>query len=286
MNARSVDATGRGQETPTLGSAELRRSLLFVPGGEPRKIERAQSVGADTLIFDLEDAVDVVSKDRARALVAETLAVGSTDSERVVRVNGCATPYFERDVLEVVTAGCRTLMLPKSCPVTLARARLHLASVEQRLSLESGCIQLLGLVETANGVARLPQLLGEPARLSGLAIGNADFSLDMGLANSDLSSGIVHHARCSLSVAAAAAGVTAIDGVCLTIRDDAAFEAEARTALDLGFTGKLCIHPDQVAIANKVFTPTPEQVTNARRVVAAAYEAEQVGQGVFALEWT
>jgi citrate lyase subunit beta/citryl-CoA lyase len=263
---------------------ELHRSLLFVPGGEPRKLERADSAGADTLVFDLEDSVELDSKERARFLVAERLEAGTGDTERVVRVNGCHTPHFERDVFEVVAAGARSLMLPKSCPTTLARARLYLASVEQRLSLEAGCIRLLGLVETAEGIARLPRLLGEPARLAALCFGNADFSLDMGLADGDLSQGVVYHARCSLAITAAAAGVAAIDGVCLAIRDGNAFESEARAALSLGFTGKLCIHPAQVAIANDVFTPTPEQIARAIRIVDAASAAERAGQGVFALD--
>jgi citrate lyase beta subunit len=255
-----------------------------VPGDEPRKLERASSAGADTLIFDLEDSVDSGSKERARVLVGEQVAAGGGDSELVVRINGCHTAHFERDVLGVVSAGARTLMLPKSCPATLAHARLHLASVEQRLSLEAGCVGLLGLIETANGVARLPQLLDDPARLEALCFGNADFSLDMGLADGNLSASVIYHARFSLAITAAAAGVAAIDGVCLSIRDDDAFESEARAALGLGFTGKLCIHPAQVTIANDVFTPTPEQVARARRVVDAASAAERSGQGVFALD--
>jgi citrate lyase beta subunit len=284
MGAKSSETVPLESKRPSRSSAELRRSLLFVPGGEPRKLERAVSAGADTLVFDLEDSVEPGSKERARVLVAEQLAAGVGDSERVVRVNGCHTPYFERDVFDVVAAGARSLMLPKSCPATLARARLHLASVEQRLSLEAGCLRLLGLVETANGIARLPQLLDDAARLDALCFGNADFSLDMGLADGDLSAGVVYHARCSLAITAAAAGVAAIDGVCLAVRDDNAFGSEARAALSLGFTGKLCIHPAQVAIANEVFTPTPEEIARAKRVVDASSATERTGQGVFTLD--
>ncbi len=279
----SETARGAGSPSPETGAA-LRRSLLFVPGGEPRKLERADSAGADTLLFDLEDSVAPDAKERARALVAERLAAGGGEEERAVRLNGCDTPYFERDVFEVVAAGARTLMLPKSSPAALARARQHLASVEQRLSLQVGCIRLLGLVETADGIARLPQLLDEPARLDALCLGNADFSLDMRLADGDLSAGVVFHARCSLAIAAAAAGVAAIDGVCLAVRDAEAFQAEARTAASLGFTGKLCIHPAQVAVANDAFTPMPEQIARARRVVDASAAASRAGRGVFAVD--
>ena len=284
MEARGCETVPRTSSPPSRACAELRRSLLFVPGAETRKLERADSAGADTLVFDLEDSVELGAKERARALVGERLAAGTGHSERVVRINGCHTPYFERDVFEVVAAGARSLMLPKSCPATLARARLHLASVEQQLSLEAGCIRLLGLVETADGIGRLPQLLDEPARLDALCLGNADFSLDMGLADGDLSAGVVFHARCSLAIAAAAAGVAAIDGVCLAVRDTDAFAAEARTAANLGFTGKLCIHPAQVAVANDVFTPTPEQIARARAVVEAWAAAPRGAPGVFSLD--
>jgi citrate lyase subunit beta/citryl-CoA lyase len=106
----------------------------------------------------------------------------------------------------------------------------------------------------------------------------------MGLADGDLSAGVVHHARCSLAVVAAAAGAAAIDGVCLAVRDDEAFEGEARMALSLGFSGKLCIHPAQVRLANEVFSPTLQQIDWARRVVDASSAAKRRGQGVFALD--
>ncbi|MBW2417097.1 MAG: CoA ester lyase [Deltaproteobacteria bacterium] len=284
MNSIRSDEGPRANLPLSRNGAALRRSLLFVPGGEPRKLARAASAGADTLVFDLEDSVDLAAKEPARALVAERLAAGTGDSECVVRINGCGTPYFERDVFEVVRAGARSLMLPKSSQATLSHARLHLASVEQRLSLEAGCVRLLALVENAKGIAGLPRLLNETTRLDALCFGNADFSLDMGLADSNLSAGVVYHARCSLAITAAAAGVAAIDGVCLAIRDDDAFECEARAALSLGFTGKLCIHPAQVAVANDVFTPTSEQIARARRVVNASAAAKQKGRGVFALD--
>jgi citrate lyase subunit beta/citryl-CoA lyase len=266
------------------GSTPLRRSLLFVPGDDPRKLERSEATGADTLIFDLEDSVAPDWKERARARVAGRLASDGTEHDYVVRVNGSDTPQFERDVSEMVECGVRSLMLPKCRPASLGRARCWLATVEQRLGLEAGCIRLLGLVETAAGIVSLPRLLNEPARLDALCFGNADFSLDMELAEGDLSTGVVYHARCSLSIAAAATGVAAIDGVCLRVHDIDAFEAEARTAANLGFSGKLCIHPDQVPIANDVFTPTPEQTAHARRVVEAGRRQSRSGRDVFSLD--
>jgi citrate lyase subunit beta/citryl-CoA lyase len=272
------------EEAHSDGLTPLRRSLLFVPGDDPRKLERSEATDADTLIFDLEDSVAPEWKERARARVAGRLASSGNERDYVVRVNGSETPQFERDVSEMVECGVRSLMLPKCRPASLGRARCWLAMVEQRLGLEAGCIRLLGLVETAAGIVNLPRLLNEPARLDALCFGNADFSLDMGLAESDLSTGVVYHARCSLSIAAAATGVAAIDGVCLSVHDTDAFEAEARTAANLGFSGKLCIHPDQVPVANDVFTPTTEQTAYARRVVEAGRRQSRSGRDVFSLD--
>ncbi|MFP6655313.1 MAG: CoA ester lyase [Myxococcota bacterium] len=282
MKDRTFEAGFEIESRPSHSVSARRRSLLFVPGADSRKLEKAASSNADALIFDLEDSVAPDSKEQARTLVAERLRADPGNSDCIVRVNGDQTAYFERDVAEVVAAGARTLMLPKATPAALSHARLLLASVEQDLSLEAGAIRLLGLVEAAMGVAHLPLLIDDSERLDALCFGNADFSLDMGLPDGDLSTGIVYHARCSLAITAVAAGLNAVDGVCLAIRDDEAFEAETRSALSLGFSGKLCIHPRQVAIANEVFTPTSDQIDTARRMLAAALEAER--GGVFSLD--
>jgi citrate lyase beta subunit len=261
-----------------------RRSLLFVPGVDQRKLERAASSEADALILDLEDSVPPAEKERARERVVGRLAEGSARAELVVRVNGVDTCWFEKDVLATAAAGARVIMLPKSDLASLDRARIQLAATELELLLESGSIRLFGLVETAIGVLELPLLANEPARLDALCFGNADFACDMGLAEADLQNAAVHHARCTLALAAAAFSVTAIDGVCLALRDDEAFEAEARTGASLGFTGKLCIHPDQVGIANRIFTPSPEEISRATRVIEAAAVAEREGEGVVCVD--
>jgi citrate lyase subunit beta/citryl-CoA lyase len=202
----------------------------------------------------------------------------------VVRINGCDTPHFERDINDLIESGARSLMLPKSSAATLAHTRLRIATIERRFALERGCVRLFALAETASGIAQLPQLLNESTPLEALCFGNVDFSLDLGLLDGDLSVGAVYHARCSLAITAAALGVPAIDGVCLAIDEGDTFESEARAALGLGFTGKLCIHPAQVAIANDVFTPTSKEIADARRLVEAFSMAQQDGQGAFALD--
>lgn len=264
----------------------LRRSLLFVPGAEQRKLERSREATADLLVFDLEDSVAPDHKARAREQVADHIrSVGSSGPEMAARVNPPESPNFEADLEAVVSAGVRTIMLPKSqSPEGLRQAAASAARLEARIELTRGSVRLLALVETAAGISRVETLAGADSRIDALCFGNADFSLDMRLPEADTSAGVLLHARCRLSIAAAAAKVAAIDGVCLAVRDAAAFREEGNLALRLGFEGKLCIHPAQVEIANSIFTPTAEQIEAALRVIEGWKAAVADGKGVFALD--
>jgi citrate lyase beta subunit len=267
------------------GSERPRRSLLFVPGSEPRRFARAREAGADTILFDLEDAVAPDEKARARAHVATALHAGGFGAtEAAVRVNAPATPYFADDVEAVVTAGARTLMVPKADGVeTLARVAATLEALERRLGLPAEeRIRILALVETAAGVVCAPTL--GVARVEALCFGHADFARDMGLEEADAAAGVVLHARTAVAIAARAARVAAIDTVMLAVRDDDAFRADVALGMRLGFEGKLCIHPRQVAIANQLQTPTPARIARARRVVEAWDRARAEGRGVFTLD--
>ncbi|MBW2715762.1 MAG: CoA ester lyase [Deltaproteobacteria bacterium] len=264
----------------------LRRSLLFVPGAEQRKLDRSREAAADLLVFDLEDSVVPDHKIRAREQVADHIrSAGSSSAEIAVRVNPPESPYFEADLEAVVSAGARTIMLPKSQnPEDLGQVSVTLAAVETRLEIPRESVRLLALVETAAGISRVEALAGANSRIDALCFGNADFSLDMGLPESDPSTGVLLHARCRLAIAAVAAKVTPIDGVCLTVKDTAAFLEEGNLALQLGFEGKLCIHPAQVEIANSIFTPTADQIETALRVIEGWKTAVADGKGVFALD--
>lgn len=274
--------------------SRLRRSLLFVPGDAERKLDRAVTAGADTLILDLEDAVAPDQKDRARGEVAYRIRSGFfRASEVAVRINARGTEFFEADLASIVTAGARLLVIPKTESAEGIEAVARAVAPHESAGV-SDPVRLLALVETARGVAQLGSfsrrkrvpgtILRRTDRLDGLCFGNADFSLDMGIGDGNLSGGIVYHARCNLAIAAVAAGVIPIDGVCLTAKDDDAFRNESEQAARLGFEGKLCIHPSQVPIANEVFTPTRHQIRAARRVVDAWRAASANGQGVISLD--
>jgi citrate lyase subunit beta/citryl-CoA lyase len=253
-----------------------------VPGAEPRKLERAREATADTLLFDLEDSVTPDRKTEARRLVAGTLRSGGFgDTEVAVRVNAPATVEFDADLEAVVAAGARTIMLSKcDDPQTLARVT---ADLDRRLGGIDD-IRLLLLIESAAGIANAVQIARGTPRAEALCFGHADFALEMGLRDADASTGILHHARCGVVIAAKACGLAPIDSAHLSVRDEAAFRADAELGLRLGFEGKLCIHPKQAEIANAVYTPSRADVERAMRVIDAAEKAKLEGRGVFTLD--
>jgi len=271
---------------PEAARDRLRRSLLFVPGAEPRKLERAREAGADTLIFDLEDAVAPDRKAAARGYVADALRAGGFGAaELAVRVNAPRSDDLAADLDAVLDAGCRTLLLPK------AESAADIAQVVQAIRARIGgghaggqALQLLLLVESPLGIASALALGRVDPCVAALCFGHADFSLEMGLREADASRGVTFHARCTLAIAAKAGGVAPIDSVYLAVKDEAGFRADAELGLALGFEGKLCIHPRQAELANEVYTPRPEEIAHARRVLEAADAARAEGRGVFALD--
>jgi citrate lyase subunit beta/citryl-CoA lyase len=272
---------------PLSQPVRLRRSLLFVPGCEPRKLERARGAAADTILFDLEDAVPPERKAEARRCVAETLRAGGFgDTEAAVRVNPPGSPYFDADIDAVVASGGRSVMLPKSeCPAELARVAETLQRLERAQAASAKeQVELLALVETPAGIAGALALGRATSRMTALCFGHADFSLQMGLPEADATCGVVYHARCSLVIAAKACGVAPIDTVHLAVHDEEAFRRDAELGRALGFEGKLCIHPRQVEIANAVYTPAPEQIAYALRVIDAWERARAEARGVFTLD--
>jgi citrate lyase subunit beta/citryl-CoA lyase len=264
----------------------LRRSLLFVPGDDLRKLKRAAQAEADTLLFDLEDAVAPGRKEEARSNVARLLQEHAEGhGELAVRVNAVDTTYFEADLRAAVAAGAAAIMLPKcESAQTIAQAAARIDDLEAESKIVAGTVKLLALVESAAGILRAETLAAATPRLEALCFGHVDFALGMGLADSDAHAGIVHHARCSMALAAKASQVAPIDHVCVAVTDEAALRSEANTGVGLGYEGKLCIHPKQVPIVNQVYTPTTAQIQQALRIVHAAEQAAAAGRSVFSLD--
>jgi citrate lyase subunit beta/citryl-CoA lyase len=264
--------------------SRLRRSLLFVPASSEKFFAKAKASQADTLIFDLEDAVAPERKPVARETMKEVLHdSGFAGFERTVRINALDTPYFLEDVLAMVAAGADGLVVPKTNSVDgiLFVDRL-VALAEQRAGRAAGSVVLVPLIEQPEAIGNAFAIARATSRIAGIAFGHGDFSLAMGINAAPSTEGVVFHARCQVVMAAKAAGVTPIDNVFLDIPNVEGLIGETRQGKHLGYEGKACIHPSQVEPVNTVYTPTPEEVTYARELVAAFEQAVAEGKGAVA----
>ncbi len=266
--------------------AGLRRSFLFVPGSEERKVAKAATLGADAVILDLEDGVAAARKAEARVQVRTFLqAQDGQEIEWLIRVNGFATPYFEADLETSVRAGPDALVIPKvESPDMLQETDAHLTEAEHASALPFGTLKLFALIESARGVLNAQAIATATPRLLGLMLGHVDLSADLGIPAGRAGEGIVHHARCQVILAARAAGVDAVDTIYLNIQDQQGLRAEAAQAAALGFVGKLAIHPAQVPVIHEAFTPSADRIQRAQRVLEAWRGAEAESRGVIALD--
>ena len=264
------------------------RSPLFAPGDSRRKAEKALASAADAVILDLEDSVAASGKAAARADMAALLAQ-VTRPGVFVRVNPPDTPWYLGDLAAVVAARPAGIMLPKcGGAADLLALDHHLEALEAQAGLAPGSIAMLPIVsETAAAVLALPGIDWARAarRVVGLCFGAEDLSADLGIAprRADFSyPAAVAQARAAVLLAAAAAGVPALDTPWPDPRDPAGLAAEAQAAAMDGFSGKLCIHPDQIGPVNAAFTPAPAQLAWARRVQEGF--AGNPDAGVFTLD--
>ncbi|RME51401.1 MAG: CoA ester lyase [Caldilineae bacterium] len=262
-----------------------RRSLLFMPGDSARKIEKATSLPADCIIADLEDGVALNRKQAARDTVVEafsTLDFGPR--ERLIRINPVDSALWEEDLRQTIQVHPDGYVVPKVQYGDQVRTlSLMLAALEEAQGWPVGAIRLLLLVETALGVMNLAEIARADRRVTALLFGAEDLAGDMG-ARRTRDGWEILYARSALVTAAAAYGLQAIDTVFVDLTDLEGLAEECRFVRNLGYTGKLAIHPRQVEVINDAFTPSPEEVEAARRLIAA-FEAHQAsGTGAFELD--
>lgn len=253
-----------------------RRSVLFMPASNARALEKARSLPADGLIFDLEDAVAPDAKRAARDGVARALAAGSYGMrETMVRVNGLATAWGHADLVAAAGMPIDAVLLPKvesADAVRQAEAVLIQAGAPEHLSI--WC-----MIETPRGVLRVEEIASASARTGGLVMGTADLTKDLRAQHTPERLPLLTSFGLCL-LAARACGLTILDGVHLDLADDAGFLAACRQARELGFDGKTLIHPKTIAAANTVFAPSPEEVARSRRIITAHAEAVAAGKGL------
>lgn len=247
----------------------LRRSLLYVPASSEVMLRKAPSRGADAIIVDLEDGVLPDAKEGARARVESLwLELDLGSAEVLLRVNATGTPWHEGDLAAAARIRPAGVVLPK-CEDEAA-----VAGVAARLE----GTPLFLMVETARGILGAPGLARAP-QAAALVFGGADFRASV-RASREPDEAEILVARCALVLAARAAGIAAFDTPFFEYRDEAGLERSARRARGLGFDGKTCIHPAQVAVVNRVFAPAAEEIERARKVVEALATAAREGRGV------
>ena len=251
------------------------RSMLFVPGDRPERFAKAGASGADAVIFDLEDAVAPERREAARVEIARYLAGADRQVPLWVRINPVTTEDALLDLVAVMDGRPDGIMLPKARDgADVERASHWLESLEARAGLEQGSVGLIPLMtESAGAVLNAASFTRLPARVRGLTWGAEDLAADIGALGNRLPDGEFEftyaYARSMCLLAAAAAGVAAIDTVDTEIRDGAAVERRARDSRRRGFVGKLAIHPAQVAPIHAAFSPSAAEVEWAGRVLAA-----------------
>jgi citrate lyase subunit beta / citryl-CoA lyase len=259
-------------------------SFLFAPGNHARRVEKALSLDADAVILDLEDAVAVAEKPAAREAVAVSLGQ-SRCGWLYVRVNAADTDFCYADLVTVVRPGLDGVILPKvESPATLATIEWPLTQLERERGLPQGAVDLIPIIETARGLDRLPAILVAATRVRRVAFGAGDFTLDVNMTWSRGETELAH-ARAAIVTASRAAELEApLDTVWVDLADREGLEASAQTALGLGFQGKMCIHLDQIAVVNRVFSPTDTEIAFAERVAAAFAGAEAAGSAAIQLD--
>ena len=261
------------------------RSKLFVPGSRPELFGKALRGDADALSFDLEDSVSPGRKAEARAALQDLLcgpAARESGKTLIARVNPCGSEHFEADVQAVVHPGLALLNLPKVESVNDVFAAVALMEAAERANAVTEPVGLLLNIESARGLRLAFQLASSHPRVAGLQLGLGDLFEPLQIARHEPAA--LHPVMLQLRLAAGEAGVFAYDAAYARFADVEGFRAEAALARRLGYLGKSCIHPSQVAHANELFRPTDDEVAHARRVVAAADEAEAVGVGAYTVD--
>ena len=262
----------------------LRRTMLFVPGNDPGKLFNAGIYGADSIVFDLEDAVAVGEKDAARDLVRNALLYNEYPCEVGVRINHISTPFGHDDIREIMRARPAFLRVPKSeDPADIVTVDELISRWEREYGHEVGSVKMVLTIETALGILNSFQLAKASRRVVAIGLGAEDLAADLET-NRTPSGREILFARSQLLLSARAAKVQAIDNVYADVKNEDGFIADTLLGKELGFNGKSVIHPNQVDIVHRIYTPTLAEVEKARRILAAYREALDKKSGVIALD--
>ena len=251
------------------------RSVLYIPGSRARALDKARTMPVDSIIFDLEDAVALEEKASARAtLVSHLLDGGYGSRSQIIRINGLDTPWAAEDIAAIAEVRPEAVLLPK---VDNAQMIAELGAVMDRHEGFENT-QIWAMMETPRGILNAAEIADAP-RMGGMVMGTNDLAKDLNT-RFDPARAPLLAALGYCVLAAKAAGIVIVDGVYNAFKDEAGLQVEASQGRDMGFDGKTLIHPAQVAIANRVFAPTDEEIDLSERQIAAFEAATAEGFGV------
>lgn len=258
-----------------------RRTMMFAPANNPKMLVTAHLYGPDCVLFDLEDAVKYAEKDAARDLLAEALkVVDYGDTEIFARINPLYTEFGKDDVRILVPAGLRRMRLAMcEKPEHVKELDDLLTEVEKEHGIEIGSCKIQCSLETPLAIMNAVQIATASPRVTSISFGAEDFTRTLGAERTKAGKEIFM-ARSMVVMAAAIAGVDAIDTVWADIADEEGFREEVKSSMNLGFAGKSCIHPSQVKIVHEIFTPNEEELVKSLEIVKAAQEADISKGGV------
>jgi malyl-CoA/(S)-citramalyl-CoA lyase len=279
--------------------ARPNRCQLFGPGSRPALFEKMAASAADVINIDLEDSVAPSDKDSARAnVIAATRDVDWGTKTLSVRINGLDTPWWYRDVVDLLEQGSERLdliMIPKvGCAADVYAVDALVTAVERAMG-RTKSVGFEVIIESAAGITHVEEIAAASPRLQAMSLGAADFAASMGMQTTGIggtqenyymlqgaarhSSDPWHWATAAIVAACRTHGILPVDGPFGDFADDEGFRAQARRVATLGMVGKWAIHPKQVALANEVFTPSDAAVAEAREILAAMADAKARGEG-------
>ncbi|MCS6800944.1 MAG: CoA ester lyase [Chloroflexota bacterium] len=260
-------------------------SILFTPGIRPPMFEKAKSAPADVVCLDLEDSVASNDKLKARTLVAGAIAeMAAAVKTLIIRVNGLETGLLEEDLAAVVQPGVAGISLPKAnSPAVVQQVDHYLTLLERLRGLPPRSIAILPWIETAAAVLHCEAIVSASPRVLAASFGAEDFTSDLGIPRTRDNPQLAA-ARARVALACKAAGVIPLDTPDPEYRDLDWLAADTRVSRDLGFEGRYCIHPAQLAIVNAGYAPTEDEIAQAQRIIEAYEEAERRGLGAIGLD--
>jgi citrate lyase subunit beta/citryl-CoA lyase len=264
------------------------RTALFVPGTRPDRVDKALHAGADVIIIDLEDAVPLAHKEETRSKVREKV-LEHGGRKTIVRVNAIGSGFCQGDLNEIIVKELACIMLPKvESPEQIREINHRLLTLEEDRAMPPGAVSIIPLIESARAVQNIFPILSEktdPARVLTAAFGAADYSLDLGIEITEQGLELIYP-RSRIAVACRAAHLEPpLDTpFMLDLKDMEGLKADAMRAKQLGFQGKLCIHPNQIEPCHAIFSPTKEEIQYAQRVIQAFEEAEAGGVAAIQLD--